>query len=168
MAAGKVSPSQAKNYIARSLRAVADPHPSGTTLQRLWKHFNSRCAYCGLELRPGLEQASYDHLVPTGGNHLGNIVLACGRCNEYEKLNTDWDAFLRKKAATPKAYRERRSRIVEWQKLHKRDHSQFNQNLLNEAEECIQRAVDSFERELFKLREAKDKASAVRQNSQAT
>jgi hypothetical protein len=158
MAAGKVSPSQAKNFIARSLRAVADPHPSGTTLQKLWKHFDSQCAYCGLELRPGLEQASYDHLVPTGGNHLGNIVLACGRCNEYEKLNTDWDTFLRKKAVTPGSYRERHSRIVEWQKLHKLDDSQVNQVLLEQAEDCIQRAVRSFERELSTLRAAKNKA----------
>ena len=66
MAAGKVSPSQAKNFIARSLRAVADPHPSGTALQKLWKRFNNQCAYCGLKLRPGMEEASYDHLVVKG------------------------------------------------------------------------------------------------------
>ena len=40
-----------------------------------------------------MEDASYDHLVPNDGNHLGNIVLACGRCNEYEQLNTDWEPF---------------------------------------------------------------------------
>src|SRR5258708_12510301 len=118
MAAGKISPSQAKNFITRSLRAVADPHPSGTTLHKLWKHFNNQCAYCGLELRPGMEDASYDHLVPNGGNHLGNMVLACGRCNEYEKLNTNWDAFLRRKATSSKLYGERRSRILDLQKLH--------------------------------------------------
>jgi hypothetical protein len=33
MPAGNVRPSQARNYIARSLRAVADPHPSRTALQ---------------------------------------------------------------------------------------------------------------------------------------
>src|SRR5437773_12331128 len=33
MPAGNVSASQARNYIARSLRAVADPHPSCTALQ---------------------------------------------------------------------------------------------------------------------------------------
>ena len=155
MAAGKVSPSQAKNFIARSLRAVADPHPSGTALHELWKHFNNQCAYCGLKLRPGMEDASYDHLLPNGGNHLGNIVLACGRCNEYEKLNTDWDAFLRKKATTSKLYGERRSRILDWQKFHKRDHSQVNQVLLEQSEDCIRRAVKSFDRELSKLRAAK-------------
>lgn len=158
MAAGKVSPSQAKNFIARSLRAVADPHPSGTALQKLWKHFNNQCAYCGRKLRPGMEDASYDHLVPKGGNNLGNIALACGRCNEYEKLNTAWDAFLRKKATTLKSYRERRSRILDWQKCHKSDHSQVNQVLLEQAEDCIRRAVKSFDRELSKLRAAKHKA----------
>lgn len=89
---------------------------------------------------------------------MGNIVLACGRCNEYEKLNTDWDTFLRKKAVTPGSYRERHSRIVEWQKLHKLDDSQVNQVLLEQAEDCIQRAVRSFERELSTLRAAKNKA----------
>ncbi|HXT41382.1 MAG TPA: hypothetical protein VN887_15345 [Candidatus Angelobacter sp.] len=158
MAAGKVSPSQAKNFIARSLRAVADPHPSGTALQKLWKHFNNQCAYCGHKLRPGMEDASYDHLVPNGGNHLGNIVLACGRCNEYEKLNADWDAFLRKKATISKLYHERRSRILDWQKCHKGDHSQVSQVLLEQAEDCIRRAVKSFDRELSKLRAAKHKA----------
>jgi hypothetical protein len=158
MATGKVSPSQAKNFIARSLRAVADPHPSGTALQKLWKHFNNQCAYCGLKLRPGMEEASYDHLVAKGGNHLGNIVLACGRCNEYEKLNTDWDTFLRKKATTPKLHHERRSRILDWQKLHKCDHSQISRVLLEQAEDCIRRVVKSFDRELSKLRAAKDKA----------
>src|SRR5437773_8819470 len=33
MPAGNVSASEARNYIARSLRAVADPHPSCTALQ---------------------------------------------------------------------------------------------------------------------------------------
>ena len=102
-----------------------------------------------------MEDASYDHLVPNGGNHLGNIVLACGCCNEYEKLNTDWDAFLRKKATTSQLYGERRSRILDWQKFHKRDHSQVNQVLLEQAEDCIRRAVKSFDRELSKLRAAK-------------
>ena len=97
----------------------------------------------------------YDHLVPNGGNHLGNIVLACGRCNEYEKLNTDWDDYLRKKATTSKLYGERRSRILDWQKFHKRDHSQVNQVLLEQSEDCIRRAVKSFDRELSKLRAAK-------------
>lgn len=102
-----------------------------------------------------MEDASYDHLVPNGGNHVGNIVLACGRCNEYEKLNADWDAFLRKKAATSKLYRERRSRIIDWQKIHKCDHSQVNQVLLEQTEDCIRRVVKSFDRELSKLRAAK-------------
>lgn len=157
MAAGKVSPSQAKNYIARSLRAVADPHPSSIALQELWKHFNSQCAYCGLELRTGSEEASYDHLLPDGGNHLGNIVLACGRCNEYEKLNKNWEEFLREKAKTSKLYVERHSRILDWKKIHRRDLSQVNQALLEQAEVCISRALKSYERELSKLRAARHK-----------
>jgi hypothetical protein len=105
-----------------------------------------------------MEKASCDHLVAHGGNHLGIIVFACGRCNEYKKLNTDWDTFLRKKATTPKLYRERRSRILDWQKLHKCDHSQISQVLLEQAENCIRRVVKSFDRALSKLRAAKDKA----------
>ena len=83
MAAGKVSPSQAKNFIARSLRAVADPHPTCTALQKLWKHFNNQCAYWGLKLRPGVEEASYDHLVVKGGISKCNIL----RLNENQPLS---------------------------------------------------------------------------------
>lgn len=63
----KTTPSQAKNFMARALRAVIDPHPSGATFQALWKHFNRRCACCGTKLQPGVKQAHYDHLVAKGG-----------------------------------------------------------------------------------------------------
>lgn len=110
-----------------------------------------------------MEEASYDHLASSGGNQLGNIVLACGRCNEYEKLNSDWDSFLRKKAVTPILYRKRRSRILEWQKIHKCDPSPVNQILLEQAEDCIRRVLKSFDRELSKLRAVKREAEIHRQ-----
>jgi len=53
---------------------------------------------------------------------------------------------------------ERRSRIVDCQKLHKRDPSQVNQVLVEQAEECIRRAVNALNGERLLLCKAKSKA----------
>ena len=119
----RISPSQAKNFMARSLRAVVDPHPSDAAMNSLWKHFKHRCAYCGVKLEPGRKQAHYDHLVAKGGNHLANFVLSCARCNEHEKRELNWDLFLRQKAATVHVYKMRRAQIIAWRKLRKEDAS---------------------------------------------
>jgi hypothetical protein len=35
-----------------------------------------------------------DHATIGGGNQLGNLILACSRCNGGEKRDQDWQAFL--------------------------------------------------------------------------
>ena len=61
-----------------------------------------------------------DHAVAEGGNHLGNLVLACGTCNGDEKREQPWQDFLRTKASGAQ-FEERESRILEWFELHARD-----------------------------------------------
>ena len=44
----------------------------------VWDHFESRCAYCDVALDIAGRSAHIDHAEAAGGNHLGNLVLACG------------------------------------------------------------------------------------------
>jgi 5-methylcytosine-specific restriction endonuclease McrA len=68
---------------------------------------NLRCVYCNDEA------AEWDHLVPimrggvpTGHGHtFGNLVPACASCNR-EKLVSEWDAFLKRKAGPNYATRK--------------------------------------------------------------
>src|SRR3954465_153879 len=94
----KYTPSQAKNFIVRSLRAVVDRHPSPTDRRHLWTHFDSRCAYCG-GFTPLDDKGSHlDHLASGGTNHISNRVPACAQCNEVEKRDKPWEPFLRTKS----------------------------------------------------------------------
>jgi hypothetical protein len=59
-----------------------------------------------------------DHAVPGGGNHIGNLVLACATCNGDEKLGKDWVGFLTRKVADPDVRAARQRRIEEWRMMH--------------------------------------------------
>jgi gluconate kinase len=89
--------SQAKNTIGRALRGLVDRSPSGTEIARLWRHFESECAYCGKPLNKDDRKAHLDHLdanLVVNRNHISNRVLACNICNGDEKRETDWQKFL--------------------------------------------------------------------------
>src|SRR5437588_10980918 len=110
----KVTTAYAKNIIRRSFRELVDPSPEGDQIERLWLHFASRCGYCGIELKPKLKEAHIDHLISAargGANHLSNRVLSCAQCNEIEKRDLDWQAFLRGKCNDTIVFDERRRRI---------------------------------------------------------
>jgi uncharacterized membrane-anchored protein YjiN (DUF445 family) len=59
-----------------------------------------------------------DHAVPGGGNHIGNLVLACAACNGDEKLGDDWVRFLTRKVSEPDVRAARLQRIEEWRTMH--------------------------------------------------
>src|SRR3954447_10339878 len=91
--------SNAKNRMRRVVNAILDPWPKDE--QPIWDHFGSKCAYCGVELDRKARKAHMDHATAGGGNHLGNLILACSVCNGDEKLDEDWRSFLERKVSDP-------------------------------------------------------------------
>ncbi|HWQ56061.1 MAG TPA: HNH endonuclease signature motif containing protein [Bryobacteraceae bacterium] len=113
----KITVSYAKNIIRRALREIVDPSPEPDQLELAWKHFESRCAYCGVVLTRGSKHAHFDHLISAAGggvNHISNRVLCCSDCNEKEKLDRPWDEFLRCKTGGATEYEERLRKITDW------------------------------------------------------
>ena len=51
--------------------------------------FESACAYCRKALDRSQRLGHIDHATTGGGNQLGNLILACSRCNGDEKLDQD-------------------------------------------------------------------------------
>ncbi len=149
-----MTPSQAKNYIARAFREVADPHPSDSILSSLWEHFHSSCAYCDTEIMRAPKQAHYDHLVSRGGNRLSNFVLSCPDCNE-RKRELDWQAFLRDRATDEQAFQTRRTAILAWQQHAQQHDAIVSPALLERAEACISVVHRVFDNELSELRALK-------------
>ncbi len=110
---------QAKNYIRKTLWHLVDKQPSNTEIARLWRHFNSACAYCGKPFDKEDRKGHLDHLDANRSanrNHISNLVLACNICNGDEKRETEWQKFLAQKWGEDEAeYLIRSSRIREWQ-----------------------------------------------------
>jgi hypothetical protein len=113
----KYTVSQAKNLMRRSLNEILDPGPS--SVEELWLHFESACAYCRMPLSREQRQGHVDHATTGGGNQLGNLILACGRCNGDEKLDQAWQAFLLlKTGGDGTALAQRTERIESWFSKH--------------------------------------------------
>lgn len=112
----KYTVAQAKNTMRRAIEEIVDPGPRN--IDALWVHFGSRCGYCGTKLRRDKREGHADHAEPVGGNHLGNLVLACGSCNGDEKRDEPWREFLRKKAPDRAVLAERERCILAWFELH--------------------------------------------------
>jgi hypothetical protein len=111
---------QAKNALARSLRALIDPYPTKSEKNQIWIFFNNECAYCGVPLNRPDRKGHIDHLdaLSSGGtNHLGNCILACYRCNGDLRRDSEWRQFL-KSVAVGDLYTAREKKIEEWQRLH--------------------------------------------------
>lgn len=114
----KYTVAQARNLMRRSIQEIVDPGPA--SIDPVWDYFESRCAYCQVQLVRGERDAHTDHAEPNGGNHLGNLVLACGRCNGDEKRDEPWRDFLRRKAPDALTLQHRKDRILAWLALHPR------------------------------------------------
>jgi len=115
-----MTPSQARNAIKRSLKALIDPKPTPQQKDRIWKHFQDQCAYCGCQLKRSERKAHIDHLIAEsagGSNQLCNLILTCPTCNGDEKRESSWQAFLLDKCGCDqKKYHERQDRISQWQR----------------------------------------------------
>lgn len=132
---------QARNLMRRAIQEIVDPGPA--SVDPLGDYFESRCAYCDVLLVRGERDAHTDHAEPDGGNHLGNLVLACGRCNGDEKRDERWLDFLRRKAPDAVALRQREERILAWFVEHQRPtetHGPEVEQLLR----CCEALVDEF------------------------
>ena len=88
---------QAKNVMLRAMREILDPSP--IDVGPVWDHFESRCAYCDVALDIAGRSAHIDHAEAAGGNHLGNLVLACGSCNGDDKRDMPWRDFVASKSS---------------------------------------------------------------------
>ncbi len=109
---------QAKNIMRRAIEEIIDPGPR--SIEALWSHFESKCAYCEADLNHDRREGQVDHASTSGGNHLGNLVLACGACNGDEKREESWETFLRKKAKDQSDFERREERILTWFALNPR------------------------------------------------
>lgn len=112
-----VSTAYVKNIIRRGFSQLVDPGPDAAQQLEIWRFFNSNCAYCGILVEKRRKEGHIDHLLSAaegGANHISNRVLSCAPCNEKEKRDLPWEAFLRSKAPDEATYTARRSRILEW------------------------------------------------------
>jgi len=141
-----ITPGLVKNMIRRSLREIVDPSPTKEDKERIWKFFNSECAYCGKPLIKLQKQGHIDHLFPSslgGPNHISNRVLSCATCNEAEKLDRAWQEFMRQKNREPAVLRARIAKIHEWQKLNGKP--KLNQGKLRKIESLSESAVTLYD-----------------------
>lgn len=113
-----MTPSQARNAIKRSLKALIDPMPSKVEKNQIRSYFENKCAYCGCELKPKERKAHLDHVVAEadgGSNGLCNLILTCAICNGDEKRDMDWQTFLLQKCHGETAeYHQRYKKITTW------------------------------------------------------
>ncbi len=153
-----VTPAYAKNIIRRAFTELVDPGPSTVDRLRLWEHFRHACAYCGQLVRYGAKEGHLDHLVAAaqdGPNALGNRVLTCAPCNEQEKLDHPWEAFLKKKAPSPEEFAVRRQRILDWQKANPLPGGAMSRQLKELARAKADEVVAAFEQAVADVRQQK-------------
>ncbi len=116
-----MTPSQARNAIKRSLKALIDPKITKTDKAVIWQYFENRCAYCGCGLNPTERKAHIDHVLPEsegGSNQLCNLILTCPTCNGDEKREMPWQEFLATKHdVRSKKYKRRHEKITAWFEL---------------------------------------------------
>jgi hypothetical protein len=112
------SPSQARNSIKKCLKTILDPKPTATEINQLWDYFDSSCAYCGIHIDRVSRTGHKDHLVAQsegGLNGLSNLILSCSICNGDEKLESDWQQFLKMKCTdNSELFDQRRKKILGW------------------------------------------------------
>lgn len=147
--AAKYKPSFAKNMIRRSLRGEIDSPPLDHEIAKAIDHFNNHCAYCGTDLQDIRMQL--DHLDSEGTNHISNRVPACANCNESEKLDKPWEAYLLSKSSNEEVYLGRRKLISDWIDISLQDISEVKE-LLSIVESEIESAINAYDKALSRIR----------------
>lgn len=113
-----MTPSQARNAIKKSLKALIDPKLTKAEKEIIWQFFENQCAYCGCELNSKDRKAHLDHVVAEadgGSNRLCNIILTCAICNGDEKREMEWQTFLKLKCQdNTEEYSRRYNKITHW------------------------------------------------------
>ena len=113
-----MTPSQARNAIKKSLKALIDPTPKNNEKILIWSYFNDSCVYCGQGLLKESRKGHIDHLyseMAGGANKLSNLVLTCSTCNDDEKRESNWLDFLKVKCGIDdKTFIDRKARIENW------------------------------------------------------
>jgi tRNA splicing ligase len=115
-----ISTAYVKNIIRRGFSELVDPSPDADISRAIWTFFESQCAYCGTVLNKQNKEGHIDHLVSAskgGSNHVSNRVLSCSRCNEAEKLASDWQEFLQRKAIDQTLHQTRHAKILQWRSM---------------------------------------------------
>lgn len=150
-----VSTAMAKNVVRRALLQLVDPSPDKYQAALIWDYFESRCAYCDRSLTRGAKEGHIDHLVSAsagGRNHLANRVLACATCNEKEKRDADWRAFLEQKCSDSEIRQTRIARIETWLNLQKAKGNPVDPALIAAAEEAAQEIAVAFNEKVKALK----------------
>lgn len=134
--------SQVKNLMHRALVDLTDPLPKPSEQALIREHFQHRCAYCD---GPAPERVGHiDHAEHKGGNQLGNLILACGKCNGDEKRETPWEEFLRKKCGGDAAVLEARKQRIEAWMARNPLRPKLTTPQIEEAIQSAERAIEAF------------------------
>lgn len=152
----RLSPSQVKNLMRRGLRLLLDPDLEKEERQKVIEFFGHRCAYCGCPIEDG--KGDMDHLVSAsqrGSNHISNRVLSCKPCNAEEKLETDWQEFMRQKCGGDSpTFAERKKKIEEWI-ASCGDSRTLSEEILRVLEEECRRVTQEYDKGCRRVREFK-------------
>lgn len=139
----KYLPSQARNFVRRSLTAILDPLPSQTELDEIWRYFKSRCAYCGVSIQRSSRRGHIDHLRPADSNEIHNLVLACAICNE-KRRDRPWREFLGAVTGSLRSNSTRKARIEVWnlRSAIKWRHSRASDKIISRVMKAFDAAVE--------------------------
>jgi hypothetical protein len=144
--------SQVKNLMRRALADAIDPPPGPHAQQALRDYFENKCAYCGAEAIP--RQGHIDHATRSGGNSLGNLLLACSPCNGDQKREKDWAQFLHEKCGKDQeTFERRRQHIQTWMERHRRQEAEQPVEV-RDAREAAEKAIDAFAVAYGRVRDA--------------
>lgn len=150
-----VTTAYVRNIIKRGLAEIIDRSPNKNEITLIWAHFDSSCAFCGKPLRREAREGRIDHSVAAsdgGSNWLGNRVLACGPCNDDEKLDQHWESFLLIKAEPGEVFEARRKRILDWQGRNRLLNGDRHSELRNVAAEKALEVIRVFDEKVQELR----------------
>ncbi|HZF02649.1 MAG TPA: HNH endonuclease [Methylomirabilota bacterium] len=153
-----VTTAYTKNIIRRAFREIIDETPSKQESERIWKFFESECAYCGKKLEKTNKDGHIDHLISAskgGRNHFSNRVLSCANCNEKEKRDLPWEEFLTSKVAGQVLMETRRQKILDWQKGNLDNFAANFHSLVNSADSLANEVVNVFELKIAELKKQK-------------
>jgi hypothetical protein len=152
----------------RCLLGIVDPYPTKSAAARVWEFFESKCAYCGHEMKRSDRKGHQDHLIAFkhgGTNDIGNYVLACGACNGDEKLAGCWQTYLRLKNADDATFLDRKAKIETWVALNvstRRNIPDDHRRAVLDAYERIAAVIDAAVSELRSMKTPNPKKAIIK------